>query len=449
MNLSIENAIDHVRLLLRKDKEPYLRLYSIMGFYPHDLSLYRVALMHRSTTSTNRQMRHINNERLEFLGDAILGAVVADIVYERYKDQQEGFLTTLRSKIVKRETLNDLAVKIGLDKLVIHSDRIASSHNNYMNGNAFEAFIGAIYLDRGYDFCMSFIKERILQYYINIDKMSQKEENYKSKIIEWCQRYQCQFDFVITNEKMEAGNAPKFYAEVVIEGLTCGKGTGYSKKESHQNASHQAFKKVQSDVYFVNSIMDRRNQRINGKIEPQQPKPQQPKPQPIEKKEIRQEVRQQQPAEKKEVRQEVRQQQPAEKKEVRQEVRQQQPAEKKEVRQEVRQQQPAEKKEVRQEVKQQQPAEKKPIENKPTEKQAVERKTAEKKPAEKKTTEKKPAEKKPTEKVPAEKRTKEKKPVEKKEVTNQQSAEPQPAEQEVAKRPATRRRRTTKPKEEE
>ena len=424
MNLSIENAIDHVRLLLRKDKEPYLRLYSIMGFYPHDLSLYRVALMHRSTTSTNRQMRHINNERLEFLGDAILGAVVADIVYERYKDQQEGFLTTLRSKIVKRETLNDLAVKIGLDKLVIHSDRIASSHNNYMNGNAFEAFIGAIYLDRGYDFCMSFIKERILQYYINIDKMSQKEENYKSKIIEWCQRYQCQFDFVITNEKMEAGNAPKFYAEVVIEGLTCGKGTGYSKKESHQNASHQAFKKVQSDVYFVNSIMDRRNQRINGKIEPQQPKPQQPKPQPIEKKEIRQEVRQQQPAE-------------------------QQPAEKKEVRQEVRQQQPAEKKEVRQEVKQQQPAEKKPIENKPTEKQAVERKTAEKKPAEKKTTEKKPAEKKPTEKVPAEKRTKEKKPVEKKEVTNQQSAEPQPAEQEVAKRPATRRRRTTKPKEEE
>ncbi|MCR4834878.1 MAG: ribonuclease III [Bacteroidaceae bacterium] len=390
-----------------------------MGFYPHDLSLYRVALMHRSTTSTNRQMRHINNERLEFLGDAILGAVVADIVYERYKDQQEGFLTTLRSKIVKRETLNDLAVKIGLDKLVIHSDRIASSHNNYMNGNAFEAFIGAIYLDRGYDFCMSFIKERILQYYINIDKMSQKEENYKSKIIEWCQRYQCQFDFVITNEKMEAGNAPKFYAEVVIEGLTCGKGTGYSKKESHQNASHQAFKKVQSDVNFVNSIMDRRNQRINGKIEPQQPKPQQPKPQPIEKKEIRQEVKQQLPVEKKEVRQEV------------------------------KQQLPAEKKEVRQEVKQQQPVEKKPIENKPTEKQTVERKTAEKKPAEKKTTEKKPAEKKPTEKVPAEKRTKEKKPVEKKEVTNQQSAEPQPAEQEVAKRPATRRRRTTKPKEEE
>lgn len=332
MNLSIENAIDHVRLLLRKDKEPYLRLYNIMGFYPHDLSLYRVALMHRSTTSTNRQMRHINNERLEFLGDAILGAVVADIVYERYKNQQEGFLTTLRSKIVKRETLNDLAVKIGLDKLLIHSDRLVSSHNNYMNGNAFEAFMGAMYLDRGYDYCMYFIRERILGRYINIDKMSQKEENYKSKIIEWCQHYQCQFDFVITNEKMEAGNAPKFYAEVIVENVSCGKGSGYSKKESHQNAAQQAFKKVQSDVNFVNSIMERRNQRINGKTEPQQ----QQQPQPVEKKEVKQE------------------------------------------RQEVKQQ-PAEKK----------PAEKKPVEKKATEKKTAEKKATEKKPAEKKTTEKK------------------------------------------------------------
>jgi len=332
VNLSIENAIDHVRLLLRKDKEPYLRLYNIMGFYPHDLSLYRVALMHRSTTSTNRQMRHINNERLEFLGDAILGAVVADIVYERYKNQQEGFLTTLRSKIVKRETLNDLAVKIGLDKLLIHSDRLVSSHNNYMNGNAFEAFMGAMYLDRGYDYCMYFIRERILGRYINIDKMSQKEENYKSKIIEWCQHYQCQFDFVITNEKMEAGNAPKFYAEVIVENVSCGKGSGYSKKESHQNAAQQAFKKVQSDVNFVNSIMERRNQRINGKTEPQQ----QQQPQPVEKKEVKQE------------------------------------------KQEVKQQ-PAEKK----------PAEKKPVEKKATKKKTAEKKATEKKPAEKKTAEKK------------------------------------------------------------
>lgn len=292
MNLNIENTIDRVRLLLRKDKEPYLRLYHIMGFYPHDLSLYRVALMHRSTTSNNHKMRHINNERLEFLGDAILGAVVADIVYDRYRKQQEGFLTTLRSKIVKRETLNDLAVKIGLDKLVIHSERMIAAHNNYMNGNAFEAFIGAIYMDRGYEYCMYFMKERILQDFIDIDRMSTKEENYKSKIIEWCQHYQCQFDFVVTDEKMESGNAPKFFSEVRVEDVVCGKGTGYSKKESHQTAAQQAYRKVQSDVKFVNMLIDKRNQRINGKKDgqsqpaqkqqPQQPKqqPEQPKQQP-------------------------------------------------------------------------------------------------------------------------------------------------------------------------
>lgn len=278
MNLTIENTIDRVRLLLRKDKEPYLRLYNIMGFYPHDLSLYRVALMHRSTTSTNRKMRHVNNERLEFLGDAILGAVVADIVYDRYRKEQEGFLTTLRSKIVKRETLNDLAVKIGLDKLVIHSERMVAAHNNYMNGNAFEAFMGAIYLDRGYDYCMFFMKERILQNFIDIDRMSTKEENYKSKIIEWCQHYQCLFDFVVTDEKMEAGNAPKFFAEVRIEGVVCGKGAGYSKKESHQSASLQAYRKVQSDVKFVNGLIDKRNQRVNAKNEV---KPQEQQQRPV------------------------------------------------------------------------------------------------------------------------------------------------------------------------
>ena len=300
MNLNLENTIDYVRLLLRKDKEPYLRLYNIMGFYPHDLSLYRVALMHRSTTSTNRKMKHVNNERLEFLGDAILGAVVADIVYDRYRREQEGFLTTLRSKIVKRETLNELAVKIGLDKLVIHSERMVAAHNNYMNGNALEAFVGAIYLDRGYEYCMYFMKERILHNFIDIDRMSTKEENYKSKIIEWCQHDQFKFDFVVTDEKMESGNAPKFFAEVRIEDVVCGKGVGYSKKESHQKAAQQAYRKVQSDVKFVNGLVDKRNQRINGKIEnrqqesqptqPQQQSPQQQPSQILSQQEVKQEV---------------------------------------------------------------------------------------------------------------------------------------------------------------
>ena len=264
MHRQLENYVDKIRLLFRKDKEPFLKLYDIMGFYPHDISIYNVALMHRSLRQPGRGNKVVNNERLEFLGDALLSAVVADVLYERFQGQQEGFLTTLRSKIVKRETLNELAVNIGLDKLVRHSDRIGTAHNSYMNGNAFEAFFAAIYLDRGYDYCMRFMKERIFTKYIDIDKMSNKEENFKSKLIEWCQHYQCKFDFVVTAEKMEDGNAPKFYSEAVIEGIVCGKGTGYSKKESHQQAAQSAYKKVRSNVGFVNKLIETRNSRVNG-----------------------------------------------------------------------------------------------------------------------------------------------------------------------------------------
>lgn len=261
----ISDNIDKIRLFFRRDKEPFLRLYNILGFYPHNTDIYHVALMHRSCRNDGgRRTKHINNERLEFLGDALLSAVVADVLYARYQNQQEGFLTTLRSKIVKRETLNELAVQIGLDKLVMHSDHVNSSHNSYMNGNAFEAFFAAIYLDRGYDYCMRFMKEQIFAKYIDIEKMSRKEENYKSKLIEWCQHYQCQFDFVVTNEKIEGGNAPKFYSEVRIEGVVCGNGTGYSKKESHQDAAEAAYKKVSSNVGFVNKLIEIRNARVGS-----------------------------------------------------------------------------------------------------------------------------------------------------------------------------------------
>ena len=131
-----------------------MQLKSILGFLPHNITLYQTALMHKSLTLHEKGAKHINNERLEYLGDAMLGAVVADILYQRYPNKQEGFLTTLRSKLVRRDTLNKLAVQIGLDKLVLYSGRATSAHNSYMNGNAFEAFFGAIYLDRGYDYCM-------------------------------------------------------------------------------------------------------------------------------------------------------------------------------------------------------------------------------------------------------------------------------------------------------
>ena len=143
----LRNQINKIRLLFRKDRESYLCFYRILGLYPRDIRIYEQALLHKSSAVRSEMGRLLNNERLEFLGDAILDAIVGDIVYKRFEGKREGFLTNTRSKIVQRETLNKLAVEIGLDKLIKYSTR-SSSHNSYMYGNAFEAFIGAIYLDQ-------------------------------------------------------------------------------------------------------------------------------------------------------------------------------------------------------------------------------------------------------------------------------------------------------------
>lgn len=258
--MRIRNKIDKIRLSFLKDKEPYLNLYKIMGFYPHRLMLYQTALRHRSCQG--KQKSNLNNERLEFLGDAVLGAIVADILYNKYRNRQEGFLTTLRSKLVKRETLNQLAVQIGLDKLVLHSSHLHVTRNSSLNGNAFEAFIGAIYLDRGYKRCYQFMTERIFAHYLNIEKIANTEENFKSMLIEWCQKGQLKVTFETTDEFKE-DNTPKFVSEVFIEGISCGKGSGYTKKESHQNASRSAIGKVKSDVGFVNKLFEAHNAAAN------------------------------------------------------------------------------------------------------------------------------------------------------------------------------------------
>jgi ribonuclease-3 len=131
-----------------------------------------------------------------------------------------------------------------------------------MNGNAFEAFFGAIYLDRGYEYCMSFARDVIFKKYINIEEVSKTEENYKSKLIEWCQKYQFEFKFDIVSQKiLQDRNTPKFVSRVTIEGVYCGTGDGYSKKESHQKAAQQAYKHIRRNAAFVNTLIDARSKR--------------------------------------------------------------------------------------------------------------------------------------------------------------------------------------------
>ena len=227
--------------------------------------LLREALNHSSYANEHRSQGLGSNERLEFLGDAILDAIVGDIVYQRFEGKREGFLTNTRSKIVQRETLNKLAVEIGLDKLIKYSTR-SSSHNSYMYGNAFEAFIGAIYLDQGYDRCKQFMEQRIINQYIDLEKISRKEVNFKSKLIEWSQKNKTEVSFELIEQFFDQDSNPIFQTEVRIEGIPAGTGIGYSKKESQQNAAQMAIKKVK-EADFMAMVNEKKESSLQTQTE--------------------------------------------------------------------------------------------------------------------------------------------------------------------------------------
>ncbi|MBM6960747.1 ribonuclease III [Bacteroides caecigallinarum] len=234
----------------------------MLGFYPHNIEIYKQALLHKSS-SVKTQGRLVNNERLEFLGDAILDAVVADIVYKKFEGKREGFLTNTRSKIVQRETLNNIAINIGLDKLIKYSSK-QSSHNSYMSGNAFEALVGAIYLDRGYKACMKFMEKRIIGQYINLEKISRKEVNFKSKLIEWSQKNKFEIEFRLIGQSLDESQNPIFETQILVENISGGTGKGYSKKESQQEAAHATMTMIKKDSVFIDAIFAAKNERENS-----------------------------------------------------------------------------------------------------------------------------------------------------------------------------------------
>jgi ribonuclease-3 len=262
----IADFIDKIRLLFVREKKPFLRLKSILGFYPRNIKLYRLALLHKSMAVREHETHLINNERLEFLGDAILGAIVADILYKQYSNEREGFLTNLRSNIVCRNSLNRVSQDLGLDKLIRHAGAITTGHNSFMSGNALEAFVGAIYLDRGYKYCYRFIEKQIFHKHLDIEAIAKQDRNYKSTLIEWCQKYQYKFEFS-QQESRDDQNAPVFHSSALVEDIPCGTGDGYSKKESDQNAAHQALKRLKRDRDLLAGIQNARAKRGNEKIE--------------------------------------------------------------------------------------------------------------------------------------------------------------------------------------
>lgn len=244
-----------IRLLKKKGKEPYFSLYKILGFYPENIHLYEQAFHHKSSSIESSDGRWLNNERLEFLGDAVLDAVVADIVYKRFQNKREGFLTNTRSKIVQRETLNRVAVELGLDKKVVYSAKL-SAHNNHMYGNALEALIGAIYLDQGYNVCYNFIQDVLIKKHINLETIARKEVNFKSNLIEWSQKNKLEISFELIESFTDNNGNPVFQTCVTLSDTQIGIGIGYSKKESQQNAAKMAIKKLRTDKTFQLFISD-------------------------------------------------------------------------------------------------------------------------------------------------------------------------------------------------
>ena len=263
----IHNLFDRVKLTLQKEKKFRKALYRIFGFYPHSLEIYRIALAHKSHVYRNRKGRSFNNERLEFLGDAILEAVVSDIVFHRYDKRPEGFLTSTRSKIVQRATLNRLAQDLGINAL-LQAPAQRRGHNSYIGGNAFEALMGAAYIDRGYACCKWFIAHRIIGKLLDLDGVANKEVNFKSKLLEWCQKNKIEA-YYTHSETMDANSdSPVFESSIFIEAQKAGEGRGFSKKESQQKAAREALTRLRREPQFVDCIFRQKEKRTAMEAEP-------------------------------------------------------------------------------------------------------------------------------------------------------------------------------------
>ena len=220
---------------LSEDRELTGRLKPILGFTPARLHLFKTAFYHKSMN--NETPNKATNERLEYLGDAILSTVVAEYLFKRYPNKDEGFLTKMRSKIVKRQTLNEIAYDMGLD--VILADYSMGKLSSSMLGNAFEALIGAIYIEFGYDRTRDYVIKHILMKYLNMNELETKDDNHKSQLLEWCQKNGKEINF-ITLAKFKLDKRDCFKVAVEIEGKEVATAEDFNKKSAEQNAASKA-----------------------------------------------------------------------------------------------------------------------------------------------------------------------------------------------------------------
>lgn len=232
----IDFILRPIRRRFGKDRKFYAAIDDMFGFIPHNIELYKLALIHKSASVTLDDGRQINNERLEFLGDAVIESVTSDYLFIEFPDQNEGFLTQLRSKMVSRQSLNEVAKRLKLDTHVItHSS--ASFSQKHIYGDAFEAMMGAIYLDQGYDFVNRLLINRIFGDYLRTGALLEEETDFKSRLIEWCQKNHHTIRFITSHGRSYSSSHPVFICKVLIDDIEAGYGSGDSKKEAEQHAA--------------------------------------------------------------------------------------------------------------------------------------------------------------------------------------------------------------------
>lgn len=239
----VRKIVQRVKLFSSERKEFYLFLKDLLGFYPQNLRLYDLAFIHKSASVVDSQGNLVNNERLEYLGDAILGAIIADFLYNRFPHEDEGFLTKTRSKLVNRAILTQLTHDMGLH-IFIDSNTTKKIDKSHIYGDALEALIGAIYLDRNYQAAKFFVTKKILPQFVDLREIETEDSNFKSQLIEWSQKNKRELEFETTEETDENLKQPKFKAVVKIDNKEVGRGVGSSKKEAHQNAAKETLEKI-------------------------------------------------------------------------------------------------------------------------------------------------------------------------------------------------------------
>lgn len=227
------------------------RLRKILGFKPGNLRLYEIAFIHRSASYTLPDGMKVNNERLEYLGDAILDAILSDFLFEKFPDASEGFLTKIRSRIVNRDVLNQLAVSMEIDKLLVSN--VSSSHpTRNLFGDAFEALIGSVFLDKGFTKTKKLFLKKVLNKYLNLNQIVRTDNDFKSLVFEWAQKNKANLIFTYSEEYDSDLKKPIFTTILSINREEFGRGQGASKKEAEQEASTLAWKRI-GDIFRINS----------------------------------------------------------------------------------------------------------------------------------------------------------------------------------------------------